>query len=337
MTGRSRAVGGVGCAGAAGLLLLAMLMAVAVASASGEADEEETHNVAAAPQPPGKVAPGTVPEAYQDLVERWGTACATLSPAILAAQLQQESGWNPQASSPAGAQGIAQFMPGTWAAHGLDANGDGRADVWNPEDAIPSAAKYDCSLAGYVKNVPGDPVTNMLAAYNAGPDAVKRHSGVPPYRETEQYVKVIRQAAASFTAPADSSTAEAVLPVASFELTAGYGQPGSRWQHNHTGQDFAAPSGTPVRAVSSATVTSAGWAGAYGYRIILRLPDGTELWYGHLSAMNRTSGTVTTGETIGRVGTTGNSTGPHLHLEVRPAGGDPIDPLPWLRSRGLAI
>ncbi|MGK5731881.1 M23 family metallopeptidase [Streptomyces sp. URMC 124] len=125
------------------------------------------------------------------------------------------------------------------------------------------------------------------------------------------------------------------LPLASYTLTAGFGQAGNMWSANHTGEDFAAPTGTPVKAVGGGTVVQAGWAGAYGYRIVLRLDDGTQLWFCHLSSMVVTSGKVAPGQVIGRVGATGNVTGPHLHLEVRPGGGAPIDPLGWLRSRGL--
>ncbi|MFC7219536.1 NlpC/P60 family protein [Streptomyces polyrhachis] len=147
------------------------------------------------------LAKGAVPAAYQSLVSRWGNLCPSLNPALLAAQLYQESGWNPKARSPAEAQGIAQFIPGTWAAHGIDGNGDGRRDVWDPADAIPSAATYDCALAGYVKDVPGDRTDNMLAAYNAGAYAVIKYGGVPPYRETRNYVKVIRALEQSFARP----------------------------------------------------------------------------------------------------------------------------------------
>ncbi|MFJ9915211.1 M23 family metallopeptidase [Actinacidiphila glaucinigra] len=128
-----------------------------------------------------------------------------------------------------------------------------------------------------------------------------------------------------------------VKPVSSYTLTAGFGESSSLWANTHTGQDFAAPTGTPVKAIHSGTITEAGWAGSYGYRIILTLDDGTELWYCHLSSMIVTSGKVNTGDTIGRVGATGNVTGPHLHLEVRPGGGDPIGPMGWLRSKGLSV
>ncbi|MDK1473003.1 M23 family metallopeptidase [Streptomyces sp. 549] len=127
------------------------------------------------------------------------------------------------------------------------------------------------------------------------------------------------------------------MPLASYQLTSSFGDSGSMWSNNHTGQDFAAPTGTPVKAVHAGTIKEAGWAGSYGYRIILELNDGTEVWYSHLSSMTKTSGTVTTGDVIGNVGSTGNSSGPHLHLEVRPGGGDPIDPLAWLRGKGLSV
>jgi cell wall-associated NlpC family hydrolase len=98
--------------------------------------------------------------------------------------------------SPAGAIGVAQFMPGTWAEYGVDGNGDGVADPTDPADAIPSAAIYNCAVARIVRDVPGDPADNMLAAYNAGPGAVLNHKGVPPESfaggETHHYVRIIR-------------------------------------------------------------------------------------------------------------------------------------------------
>ncbi|MGW0771210.1 M23 family metallopeptidase [Streptomyces sp. NPDC002676] len=128
------------------------------------------------------------------------------------------------------------------------------------------------------------------------------------------------------------------LPVVSYTLTGTFGQPGAMWSSGyHTGLDFAAPTGTLIKAVHSGTVTQAGWAGAYGYRTVLTLDDGTELWFCHQSSINVSVGQkVNTGDVIGRIGATGNVTGPHLHLEVHP-GGQPtaIDPMTWLREKGL--
>ena len=147
------------------------------------------------------LAKGAVPAAYSSLVQKWGNLCSALNPALLAAQLYQESGFNPNAKSPAKAEGIAQFIPGTWATHGIDGNGDGVRNVWDPSDAIPSAATYDCQLASYVKDVPGNQSENMLASYNAGAYAVIKYQGVPPYAETKNYVKTITSLEQSFAAP----------------------------------------------------------------------------------------------------------------------------------------
>ncbi|MGI5426842.1 NlpC/P60 family protein [Streptomyces sp. CA-179760] len=147
------------------------------------------------------LAKGAVPAAYSGLVQKWGNLCPAISPALLAAQLYQESGFNPRAQSHAAAQGIAQFIPGTWASHGIDGDKDGDRDVWDPKDAIPSAASYDCELASYVKKVGGNQTENMLAAYNAGAYAVIKYGGVPPYTETRNYVKRITTLSESFAAP----------------------------------------------------------------------------------------------------------------------------------------
>ncbi|MCZ9351338.1 NlpC/P60 family protein [Streptomyces mutabilis] len=132
-----------------------------------------------------------VPAEYQDLIEDAGNICPEVSPNLLAALLTQESEFEPKAQSSAGAQGIAQFMPSTWETHGIDGNGDGKRDVWDPEDAIPSAGKYLCTIAEDVKGVPGNKQNNMLAAYNAGSGAVQQYGGVPPYKETQNYVRSI--------------------------------------------------------------------------------------------------------------------------------------------------
>ncbi|MFJ3235038.1 M23 family metallopeptidase [Streptomyces sp. NPDC086787] len=128
------------------------------------------------------------------------------------------------------------------------------------------------------------------------------------------------------------------LPTSSYTITSTFGQAGAMWSSGyHTGLDFAAPTGTLIKAIHSGTITEAGWAGSYGYRTILTLNDGTELWFCHQSSISvKTGQKVATGEIIGRVGATGNVTGPHLHLEVHPGGqATGIDPMTWLRGKGL--
>ncbi|MGW2444489.1 C40 family peptidase [Streptomyces sp. NPDC001675] len=136
-----------------------------------------------------------VPTQYRSLIQAAGNTCPEVSPNLLAALLTQESGFNPKARSPVGAQGIAQFMPSTWETHGVDGNGDGKKDVWDPEDAIPAAATYLCGIAKDVQDVPGDKQSNTLAAYNAGSGAVRKYKGVPPYKETQNYVRSIQSLA----------------------------------------------------------------------------------------------------------------------------------------------
>ncbi|MFF3336184.1 M23 family metallopeptidase [Streptomyces sp. NPDC002888] len=131
---------------------------------------------------------------------------------------------------------------------------------------------------------------------------------------------------------------EYTLPTSSYTITSTFGQAGSYWSSGyHTGLDFAAPTGTLIKAVHSGTITEAGWAGSYGYRTILTLDDGTELWFAHQSSISVSVGQkVATGDVIGRVGATGNVTGAHLHLEVHPGGSSSgIDPGAWLRSKGI--
>jgi len=124
-----------------------------------------------------------------------------------------------------------------------------------------------------------------------------------------------------------------VAPVPGAGLSAGFGERSFLWRDRHTGQDFTAPTGTPVHVIGDGVVISAGWDGPYGLIVRVRHADGTESWYAHLSAIVRGSGRVRAGDVIGRVGSTGNTTGPHLHLEIHPGGGDPVDPLAWLRLR----
>ncbi len=129
-----------------------------------------------------------------------------------------------------------------------------------------------------------------------------------------------------------------VLPVTPgvYHLTARFGDYSSLWSHFHTGLDFAAPTGTPIMAVAGGTITEVGYSGAYGNRTIERLADGTELWYCHQNEFGTSVGaTVKPGQVIGYIGSTGNVTGPHLHLEVHPGGGDPVDPYTALVVHGL--
>ncbi|HEY5837303.1 M23 family metallopeptidase [Streptomyces sp.] len=148
-----------------------------------------------------------------------------------------------------------------------------------------------------------------------------------------------RQAAAKKAKEEAAARKEALrpkflLPVKDRGLSAYFGQAGVNWMALHTGIDFPVQTGTPVMAATDGTVRTL-WNGSYGYMSIVTAPDGTETWYCHLSRTKVRSGSVKAGEVIAYSGNTGNTTGPHLHFEVRPDGGAPINPLPWLLSHGL--
>jgi murein DD-endopeptidase MepM/ murein hydrolase activator NlpD len=127
-----------------------------------------------------------------------------------------------------------------------------------------------------------------------------------------------------------------VLPVTGYQITATFGETSYLWSTVHTGLDFATAEGTPIVSVAQGTVTSTAYDGAYGNKTVVTLDDGTEIWYCHQSSQAVSVGDVVApGETIGAVGATGNTTGAHLHLEVRPHGGDPVDPFTALVAHGV--
>ncbi|MGW0823038.1 M23 family metallopeptidase [Streptomyces sp. NPDC002845] len=132
-----------------------------------------------------------------------------------------------------------------------------------------------------------------------------------------------------------------VAPVSGSYVSTGYMAGGAVWSSgSHTGVDFHAASGTPVQAVGSGTVVEAGWAGAYGYQVVIEMNDGTYTQYGHLSSIGVGVGqAVTPGQQIALSGATGNVTGAHLHFEARttPEYGSDIDPVAYLRSHGVNV
>ncbi|WP_432119576.1 peptidoglycan DD-metalloendopeptidase family protein [Streptomyces sp. bgisy032] len=131
-----------------------------------------------------------------------------------------------------------------------------------------------------------------------------------------------------------------VAPVGA-SLGTPYRKAGSSWSKGyHTGIDFPVPTGTSVKSVASGSVVSAGWGGSFGYQVVIRHADGRYSQYAHLSAISVRDGqTVSAGQRIGRSGSTGNSSGPHLHFEVRtgPGFGSDVDPVAYLRAGGVRI
>ncbi|MDO0924761.1 LysM peptidoglycan-binding domain-containing M23 family metallopeptidase [Streptomyces sp. TG1A-8] len=146
------------------------------------------------------------------------------------------------------------------------------------------------------------------------------------------------------SAPAASAPATSTgytLPVTGAVLGTGYHVAGSMWSSGyHTGVDFVVPTGTPVKAVAAGTVVSAGWGGAYGNQVVIKLNDGHYAQYAHLSQLSVSAGqTVAEGAQLGLSGATGNVTGPHLHFEIRttPDYGSDVDPVGYLRLHGVTV
>jgi hypothetical protein len=123
-----------------------------------------------------------------------------------------------------------------------------------------------------------------------------------------------------------------------YTITARFGEIGESWATAHTGTDLAAAVGREVLAASAGQVTYASWDGPYGQKVEITHADGTRSWYAHMSAITVTvRGQVSAGEVIGRLGSTGSSTGPHLHFEIRPPHGTPVDPEPWMAVRSAPL
>lgn len=143
------------------------------------------------------------------------------------------------------------------------------------------------------------------------------------------------------SAPATQSNDSGYVHPVPGNHTTAYRASGANWSSgSHTGIDFPVSTGTSVKAITSGTVVTAGWGGAYGNEVVIKHADGHYSQYGHMSSLSVSAGqTVTAGQQVGLSGSTGNATGPHLHFEVRtgPAYGSDIDPIAYLASHGINV
>jgi len=170
-------------------------------------------------------------------------------------------------------------------------------------------------------------------------------AGVAGAAETLTTGKVATAATAAQTQAVAKKAASWVHPVKKYTLSASFNQAGSMWQSTHSGQDFAVASGTNVVAAHGGTVVKAGGNGAgdgpaYGNAIVIKHGSGTYSQYAHLSRIDVKVGqVVATGQHIARSGNTGNSSGPHLHFEIRTTAnyGSAIDPVAFLRTKGVTV
>lgn len=183
--------------------LVAACVAVAVAGCSSPGDGGGTGGggTSGSGTIVGSLKPGSVAAAYLPWVKKAGSICPDISAPLIAAQIQQESGWDPKVVSPAGAEGIAQFMPGTWGSYSNDADGSGNASPFDPADAIIAQGHLMCDLDAQVTKdlaahvISGTLIELVLGAYNAGMGAVEKQGRVPQNAQTLHYVQVIPQIA----------------------------------------------------------------------------------------------------------------------------------------------
>ncbi|MDT0378380.1 M23 family metallopeptidase [Streptomyces sp. DSM 42041] len=201
-----------------------------------------------------------------------------------------------------------------------------------PDTGLTQAAAVSDSLAGRI----ADQARTQRSAAEAAAEEAARKAAARAEREREEGER--RRAA---RAAERAALHRYVAPVAGSHVSTAYGAGGAMWSSgSHTGVDFHAASGTTVRSVAAGEVVEAGWSGAYGYNVVVRHADGTYTQYGHLSSVTVASGArVGAGDRVGLSGSTGNSSGPHLHFEVRtgPDYGSDIAPLPYLREHGVDV
>lgn len=333
---------------------------------SSDADNDGVDDYASAVLAGGALrADAPINAAWVPWVNKAGALCRDITAALVAAQIDVESSWSPDARAVnppergGDAMGLAQFQAGTWQSWGKDADGDGVSSPFDPEDAIMAMAALMCDLLRWARegigsgSLAGDPLDVALAAYNCGRGCVTAARGVPVAGQAHEYPVKVRAALPRYaSAPAVVVGGWALpLPKGRFEVGSGFGPRGGRL---HAGVDLMAARETPVLAASAGTVIivkcdstvgcamdgSPGVRGC-GWYVDIRHAAGVITRYCHQIRQPtvKVGDQIAAGQQIGWVGSTGNSSGPHLHFEVHlnndrsPEGA--VDPIAFLRMAGL--
>ncbi|MFJ2076425.1 peptidoglycan DD-metalloendopeptidase family protein [Streptomyces anulatus] len=185
------------------------------------------------------------------------------------------------------------------------------------------------------------PAEKSAAPKSAAPKAAPKKADPAPKADTVSADDSEGSGSSAQTGSSEATGSGWSAPLASANVTTQYRASGASWSSGyHTGSDFQAASGTPVLAIGPGTVVSAGNSGSYGNEVVIKHEDGMYSQYAHQSSLNVSVGqTVTGGQQIGLSGSTGNSTGPHLHFEVRtgPSYGSDVDPIAYLRQHGVSV
>ena len=253
-------------AGVAGTGLLSLVVGITVVGGAASSSAPDPGAALMA----GPLVPGAVPDpALLPWVTKAGSLCPEITPALIAAQIQVESAWNPQDLSPAGAQGIAQFVRGTFPSYAADDDGTANVSPFNPADAIVAAGRYDCALVAGVAALAessGTPVLSLaLAAYDAGPRAVADAGGIPPLVETQDYVARVEALAATYVQATPGAVGPAVVAAALQWVGTPY-----LWG----GGGYAGPTGNPAGFDCSGLTAYAVYQATHG---AVSLPHSSEL------------------------------------------------------------
>jgi Peptidase family M23/Transglycosylase SLT domain len=331
-------------------LIILGVMAVSTASTAAAAD--------AATQPTGgQLSPDApIPPQFVQWVNLAGSLCPEITPAAIAAQIDVESSFRPDAYADYGsvpAMGIAQFTAGTWATWGKDYDHDGTNSPWDPEDGIMAMGTLMCAHVKWATDLVakgvlhGDILDLAWGAYYGGRGTILKYGRLPTAAEapgTNAYPKLVRDRISKFAAPSD--TAGGAPPAAGLKgwvlpLPPGH-KIGSKFAQRcmtlsngstrcrmHWGDDIPATTGTPIYAAHAGTVVTAscdspycdhpGYVGLGGCGNHVKIDHGNQIgtMYCHMVRMNVTKGQhVEAGQVIGWVGSTGDSSGPHLHFQV---------------------
>lgn len=365
-------VGGLGClvvvALVAVVLVVPLLIAVLAGGIAGQLslDTGSSCTNAVAAGDGGKTV--NVPKDFQEPIKKAAKASG-LPEQTVAAQIEAESQFNTQAGSSAGAQGPAQFTPETWARYGQG------GDIHDIEDAMAAYGRYMKALREEVKELAGDDANKLvrltLAAYNAGPGAVEKYKGVPPFEETQTYVsKITGSAQMSFSGDCkaveggkswngDLGKGEWTAPLPGGSFTSGYGGrnvPGlPAWAQNHVGVDLSTGGGAPIIAPTDMTVTGT-LTNDHCVMAKMDSKPGFQFAFCHMKSLDVRKGEkIKRGKQIGIESgfMEGNASGAaaHLHFEVYkpncaggknggmniPYDGCNLDPEPILKEKGAWV
>lgn len=266
---------------------------------------------------------------YADIINQ-AAAKYGVSPSLIAGMIKQESNFNPNARSRAGAMGLMQLMPAT-------AKSLGVTNAYDPTQNIMAGTKY---IAQQLSKFGGN-ITKALYAYNAGAGNVSKilNSGANSWKEPKNYANKVLKYANEYGAVSSSSDGDiASYYLNNFKVTSNYGK---RNGTQHKGVDFqkSKSGGELVKAVRGGKVITAAYSKSAGYWVVVQQDDGTVAKYMHMqkgSLAVKAGQTISAGATLGKVGTTGQSTGNHLHFQVEQKG-KAVDPIAYLKKLGSSV